>query len=43
MEISMNDPEFDAEIPDEYFNQVDKGDKKVFPLQNILNRFDSIR
>lgn len=43
MEISMKDPEFGADIPDKYFNPVEYGDKKVLPLQDMLNRFDSIR
>jgi len=43
LEISLNNPDFDTEVPAEYFSPVEHGDKKVLPLQDILNRFDSIR
>jgi hypothetical protein len=41
MEITLQEPEFDTEIPDEYFAEIEHGDKKVLPLQELLKRVAS--
>lgn len=43
MEISMEEPEFDADIPDEYFKVIEHGDKQIKPFQEVFKRFAPIR
>ena len=38
MEITLQEPEFDAEIPGEYFAAIEHGDRKVLPLRELLRR-----
>lgn len=40
LEIFLQEPEFDVNIPGEYFSPVAHGDKNVMPLQDVLKRFD---
>ncbi len=39
IEIFLKDPEFAAEIPDDYFMPVDSKDKYVMPFEDILKNF----
>ncbi|MEC4675589.1 MAG: hypothetical protein VST72_01520 [Nitrospirota bacterium] len=40
MEISLNQPEFDSDVPNSYFRPVDHANRTVLPLQDILSRFE---
>jgi hypothetical protein len=39
LDISLEEPEFDSDIPDEYFRSIEHGDKKVKSFQEIFRRF----
>ena len=39
MEIVLREPEFDSDIPDEYFKVIDHGDKQIRSFQEVLQRF----
>jgi hypothetical protein len=39
IDISLEEPEFDSDIPDEYFRPIEHGEKRVRPFQEILKRF----
>ena len=39
MEITLQEPEYDTEIPGEYFREIEHGDKQVLPFQELLKRF----
>jgi len=41
--ILLQEPEFDTDIPEDYFRTIDHTDKKVRPFQEILKRFDPNR
>jgi hypothetical protein len=43
IEISLTEPEFDTEIPDDYFREVGHEGKQVLPFQELLKRFDLSR
>lgn len=43
MEIAMREPEVDTDIPAEYFNPIERGDKRVLPFQDLLKRFEPSR
>jgi hypothetical protein len=40
MNISLQEPEYDTDIPSEYFKEIEHTDKKVLPFQSLLKRFD---
>jgi len=39
MDIILQEPEYDTEIPGEYFSEIEHGDKQVLPFQELLKRF----
>jgi len=39
MEITFQEPEYDTEIPDAYFREIEHGDKQILPFQELLKRF----
>jgi hypothetical protein len=39
MEITLQEPEYDTEIPGGYFSEIEHGDKQVLPFQELLKRF----
>ncbi len=39
MDIALQEPEFDSDIPDEYFSPIEQGDKEIRPFQEIFRRF----
>ncbi|MBI5633209.1 MAG: hypothetical protein HZA15_07010 [Nitrospirae bacterium] len=43
MHITLQEPEYDTEIPSEYFKEIEHTDKKVLPFQDLLKRFDPSR
>jgi hypothetical protein len=43
MDIRLREPEYDTEIPSEYFREIDHNDNQVLPLQDLLKRFDPSR
>jgi len=40
MNITLQEPEYDTDIPSEYFKEIEHTDKKVLPFQDLLKRFD---
>ncbi|MBI5075879.1 MAG: hypothetical protein HZB62_12035 [Nitrospirae bacterium] len=43
MEIALQEPEYDSDIPSGYFKEMEHTDKKVLPFQDLLKRFDPSR
>lgn len=43
MEIALQEPEYDTEIPSGYFKEIEHADRIVLPFQDLLKRFDPIR
>lgn len=43
IEITLIEPEYDAEIPDEYFSPVTHEDKEILSFQDLFNRLAPIR
>jgi hypothetical protein len=43
MDIRLREPEYDTEIPSEYFREIDHNENQVLPLQDLLKRFDPSR
>jgi len=43
MEITLQEPEYDTEIPVGYFKEIEHTDKIVLPFQDLLKRFDPKR
>ena len=43
MDISLEEPEFDSDIPQDYFKPIDHGDKKIKSLQGAFKRFEPSR
>ncbi|MDP2156478.1 MAG: hypothetical protein Q8K68_02065 [Nitrospirota bacterium] len=43
MELTFVEPEYDTDIPSEYFREIGHADKKVLPFQDLLKRFDPKR
>lgn len=43
IDIALRDPEFDTDVPAEYFKHIEHGDKKVLPLQKFLRRLEPKR
>jgi len=39
LDIALEEPEFDSDIPDGYFKPIEHGEKQVRPFQEILKRF----
>jgi hypothetical protein len=39
MEITLQESEYDTEIPDDYFREIEHGDNRVLPFQELLKRF----
>jgi hypothetical protein len=39
LDITLEEPEFDSDIPDEYFKPIEHGEKQVKPFQEIFKRF----
>ena len=39
MDIALEEPEFDSDIPDEYFRAIEHGDKQIKPFQEVFKRF----
>jgi len=40
MHITLQEPEYDTDIPSGYFKEIEHTDKKVLPFRDILKRFD---
>ncbi len=43
MHITLQEPEYDTEIPSVYFKEIEHTDKTVLPFQDLLKRFDPSR
>ncbi|MEW6109170.1 MAG: hypothetical protein AB1632_08430 [Nitrospirota bacterium] len=43
IDVLLQEPEFDADIPDSYFSAFEHGDKKVLPFQEVLKRLEPSR
>ena len=43
MEMELRESEYDTDIPDGYFAEIERLDKKILPLQELLRRFDPRR
>lgn len=43
MHITLQEPEYDTEIPAEYFKEIEHTDKTVLPFQDLLKRFEPKR
>ena len=43
IQITLIEPEYDAEIPDKYFRQIPHKDNKILPFQDLFNRFAPMR
>jgi len=43
MNITLQEPEYDTDIPSGYFKEIEHTDKKVLPFQDLLKRFDPKR
>lgn len=43
MDISLEEPEFDSDMPDEYFKVIEHGDKRIKPFQEVFKRFAPMR
>lgn len=39
MDITLQEPEYDTEIPDEFFSEIEHGDRSLRPIQELLKRF----
>jgi outer membrane lipoprotein-sorting protein len=37
--VFLQEPEFDSEIPDEYFRAIEHGEKEIRPFQEVFKRF----
>ncbi len=43
LDISMEEPEFDSDIPDEYFKPIEHGGKHIKSFQEVFKRFAPMR
>ena len=43
MEMELREAEYDTDIPEAYFNEIEQQDKKILPLQELLRRFEPLR
>jgi len=43
MDITLREPEFDSDIPDEYFRTIEPGDKQIKSFQEIFKHFAPAR
>lgn len=43
MDITLQEPEYDTDIPLKYFKEIEHSDKTVLPFQDLLKRFDPKR
>ncbi len=41
--IALKEPEYDSDIPPAYFQEIERKDKNLLPLQNLLKRFEPIQ
>ena len=43
LDISLDEPEFDSDIPDNYFSAIEHGDKKIKSIQEVFKGFAPVR